>query len=655
MPRYRAFISYSHSDARFAARLHRALESFRVPEGVGTGSGLKRNRIGSIFRDKSDLGAAPALPDALKAALRDSESLIVVCSPDAKSSKWVEHELVEFLDIHGDSARILAVVAADAGSAAAEALLPAALSRFEPLAADARKYADGFRLASLKIVAGLLNVRLDDLVRRDAKRRQTKLLATTVGSGVLALSMGVLALLALSAREDAQRRLTQSEELISFMLGDLRDQLAPLGQVKILESVGAEALEYFDSLEDSDLTDEALLRKSRALYQIGDVYFELGQFDAARSSFQSSLDQARILAAAQPADDERLYELAQAEFWVGYAAWEAGDLDAAENYFLAYSAAAKDLTARDRDNPDWAMEAFYASNNLGTLAMRRSRFEAAETFFDDALDRIGDLIEADPTAERMFEHATVLSWLGSAHLRRGDLSGARDSWLRALDMPWDETNADHQEERAFQLGFLSDAQLWLGDLDLARAAAAEAAAIAANLSRADSDSMRLRFAAARAAARVARIDYYSGNEPDYSSVEAAAKSLIDTDEPPWAWRLLALSVADLGLRAQHATAAAWGRALLDSPDFIDTGGGGIAPEYLDLAVESARRDPRETEFLRQVLTRAMEQYDATGDFLLACPLLRGFSLIGDQRARARMIDILSAAGARHPDFLASLD
>ena len=41
----------------------------------------------------------------------------------------------------------------------------------EPVAADAREHGDGKRGALLKLAAGLLGVKLDDLVQRDAARR----------------------------------------------------------------------------------------------------------------------------------------------------------------------------------------------------------------------------------------------------------------------------------------------------------------------------------------------------------------------------------------------------------------------------------------------------------------------------------------------------
>ena len=46
--RYAAFISYAHADEVIAARLHKALETYKIPKALA-GDGLKK--LSPIFRD----------------------------------------------------------------------------------------------------------------------------------------------------------------------------------------------------------------------------------------------------------------------------------------------------------------------------------------------------------------------------------------------------------------------------------------------------------------------------------------------------------------------------------------------------------------------------------------------------------------------------
>ena len=97
--RYRAYVSYSHHDEKWASWLHRKLESYRVPTrlvGLKTPAGTIPKRIAPIFRDREELPSATDLGEVVNKALRDSANLIVICSPHAVASHWVNEEILTF-------------------------------------------------------------------------------------------------------------------------------------------------------------------------------------------------------------------------------------------------------------------------------------------------------------------------------------------------------------------------------------------------------------------------------------------------------------------------------------------------------------------------------------------------------------------------------
>ena len=88
--KYRAFISYSHADEKWAAWLHKALETYRVPKhlvGTSTSFGPVPDRLAPIFRDREELSTATSLGDVLTEALAASACQIVICSPNAARSR----------------------------------------------------------------------------------------------------------------------------------------------------------------------------------------------------------------------------------------------------------------------------------------------------------------------------------------------------------------------------------------------------------------------------------------------------------------------------------------------------------------------------------------------------------------------------------------
>ena len=63
--------------------------------------------------------------------------------------------------------------------------------------------------------------------------------------GTVAIALGLMAMAAMRARDEAERQRTQAEGLIAFMLGDLRKRLDPVGRLDVLDAVGARALQYY--------------------------------------------------------------------------------------------------------------------------------------------------------------------------------------------------------------------------------------------------------------------------------------------------------------------------------------------------------------------------------------------------------------------------
>ena len=136
--RYRAFISYSHADGRFAAWLHRKLEAWRVPD---------QGRLAPIFIDRAELAAGPDLSGQVREALAGSAALVVIASPAARGSQWVTQEIALFRELHPDRPIFAALIAGEPGEAFPAALLHHHGAALEPLAADFREGRDGKRLA----------------------------------------------------------------------------------------------------------------------------------------------------------------------------------------------------------------------------------------------------------------------------------------------------------------------------------------------------------------------------------------------------------------------------------------------------------------------------------------------------------------------------
>ena len=99
---YDAFISYDHDDRPVAHGIQRGLH--RIGRRVGRLHALR------VFRDSTDLTASPDLWGKVTEAMDRSRYLIVVLSPHAAASEWVNKEVAYWLERRGPD-QLLFVVA----------------------------------------------------------------------------------------------------------------------------------------------------------------------------------------------------------------------------------------------------------------------------------------------------------------------------------------------------------------------------------------------------------------------------------------------------------------------------------------------------------------------------------------------------------------
>ena len=222
--KYRAFITYAHKDEDKAQWLRKKLEDFKVPKhlvGENSPYGPIPARLYPIFRDRDELAGAAQLGPLIEQALEDSSHLIILCSPHAVQSRWVNEEIRMFKAM-GKQNRVLCLIlsgepmAEDVKGDSENECIPLAARRqvsedgqitdhkHEPAAADLRQNADGEKNSLLKLVAGLIGVGLDDLKQRDLLARQKRLAQIATVSTFLAISAISLAVYAMFQQQQAK-------------------------------------------------------------------------------------------------------------------------------------------------------------------------------------------------------------------------------------------------------------------------------------------------------------------------------------------------------------------------------------------------------------------------------------------------------------------
>jgi len=547
-PRFRAFISYSHQDELWAQWLHKALESYRVPRklvGQTTAAGVIPERLAPIFRDRDELPSATDLNRKVNEALGESANLIVVCSPRSATSRWVNEEVLAFKRL-GRADRIFCLIvdgepnATDLpGRATEESFSPAlrfeigpdgqpTQQRTEPIAADARAGKDGKANAKLKLIAGMLDVGFDTLKQRELHRRNRRMAAITALALIIMAITTTLAITAVIARNDAERRQKQAEDLVNFMLGDLNDKLAEVQRLDIMEAVDDHAMKYFESLPTTDVTDEALAQRAKAFEKIGTVRMNQGHLPAAMESLEAAAKLSAALANAAPADDARRLAYSRVLAFVGMGHWSQGNLDKAEQTFESAEKVLQLSDAKATPDPELIFQLTSLDNNIGHVLEARGKLDEAEAQYKKMLAHCEQLNSGE-----MFK-ATWRAQLGTAHnnlgkvaLMRGDLAAAvveysADHAIESDLSKRDPKNNDQRENLLLVQAILGRTLALTGDVDAGMRNLQRAVEIAMELTQVDSDQATFQEYVALYSSQLARLRRLSGDLPSAQKLTARA-------------------------------------------------------------------------------------------------------------------------------------
>jgi WD40 repeat protein len=246
-----AFISYSRKDRAFAVALQKALSNYTPPRGLP----VPHRRL-DVFRDEEDFTGAEYF-QSVERHLTESTKLIVLCSPAARASQFVNDEIRRFARSRGPQHIIALLVEGIPNNEAtpeqhAQMAFPEALCEVMqmPLAADyrdfdparAKVYRGRYEASWYTTLANLYDLRRAQIEQREKKRRARR---RQIALSVAAASVLILAGLTLYGwrqRQEAiqQARLSEARFLTDRVVAN--ESMAPGQGLRVRALVAAESL-----------------------------------------------------------------------------------------------------------------------------------------------------------------------------------------------------------------------------------------------------------------------------------------------------------------------------------------------------------------------------------------------------------------------------
>ena len=462
--KYPVFISYSHRDERWARWLHNGIEGYRVPKSLvgrpGRDAPIPR-QIFPVFRDRDELASSSDLPAVLRDALSQSAHLIVLCSPAAAESRWVNEEILQFKRL-GRADRILPLIVDGEPHAAAPGreCFPHALSfqvdaagrltdqPTEPIAADLRPEADGRDNAKLKVIAGLLGVPFNDLRQREliAARRRAR-----IWQGIGA-AMLLLAMLATAGGWMAWRYAQHAEGLLAEGIRISADQVGAAAHVadqqgvsrKAIEDLLARAQSAFDGLyrkttEAPGLpwrgaTTPARLRGQYAmlLLVLADHNGVIGKTEKQRATAEQARTLLTEVIAEEPSVPMWHEQLALSNDLVADAHAREWHVDNALAAYRAALAIRNALAGRDARSPRWQRGIALNNINIGDMLRRQGRWGPALEAFRAAVGSLEHLAVTTPSPQLERDLLIGRQRVGDMLLKHGEHAAGEAMYSAAL-------------------------------------------------------------------------------------------------------------------------------------------------------------------------------------------------------------------------------
>lgn len=440
--KYRAFLSYSHRDKAWVEWLHHALETYRIGKdlvGRATRVGPVPASLRPIFRDREDFSAGPSLAEATIAALEASQFLVVVCSPNAANSEYVNEEVRRFKALGRGEYIIPLIVGGDPDGecfpptlrfkVAGDGTLTA--EREEPIAADARAEGDGRSLARSKVVAGLLGVGLDEIIKRAERERRRR---TRFWSALAGVFLG-LAVIATGSAVYAWQQLRTNEEFLDATL----DRFTSLVNraVNASQSYSLPVRVTLGFLEEAEGVLNVMARYGRPtprlrrrqiamLIAFGDSYRSLGRTAESERRIVEAQRLASELARGDAADPIWRWEQARAHQRRGDVEMAKGDLVAAMREFRSVQQIIESLIKADPGNSQYQRDLSIAVERIGLVQFAGGQFTAAFATFKEVLAQRQRLVDAARSDLGRQQDLAV------AHERMGEVQRAHGQSPEAL-------------------------------------------------------------------------------------------------------------------------------------------------------------------------------------------------------------------------------
>ncbi len=303
------------------------------------------------------------------------------------------------------------------------------ISRGRPLG-EAQEVAQRFPSEFDKVMSAFLYASEKSSLR---SRRIRAFAMTTLA--ILTLVSTTLAIIALQARNTAEKHERESRRLTYFMLGDLADELRRRGMLHELGKIGTEAIDYLEDRNLENLGPIEMTRTARAYRTVGEALISTQSPDEARTSFKQAYALANLVLVSDQNDQNAIFERGNASYWLGQLDYDKKRYVNAMRHWRDYDTDSRQLIALNPEKVEWIIEKSYSEHNLGAAYLRQGDTERAMHHFRESLVAKEKLIKLKPNVlDYQVDQIESRSWIASTWEASGNLSETSSEYDHQISM-----------------------------------------------------------------------------------------------------------------------------------------------------------------------------------------------------------------------------
>jgi tetratricopeptide (TPR) repeat protein len=231
----------------------------------------------------------------------------------------------------------------------------------------------------------------------------------------------------------AQQKRLDAESLLGFMVGEFADKLRSVGRMDLLDGISNKALEYF-SQQDTSQTYTSHFQQLQTLAAIGEVAYSRGKSDEAEQGFQTARKLAYQLLQSDSIEPKLLKTAGATEFWLGQLDYDNSRWELARAHYQAYLELSEKMYTLDKEDKDSQFELASAFLTLGALAAKTRKQNHGANYFEKAIEHYSNLAKQYPNDAAISRSSAIaFSWLADAQLQLGQMELAKKNYKLELN------------------------------------------------------------------------------------------------------------------------------------------------------------------------------------------------------------------------------